>query len=238
MVLMLSPLLYRYGYGFGFRRALVLIHGGLRGAVSLALALVVVLDKKLPEEVRDYTLFYAAGVAFLTLVINASTAGSLVRYLGLTRATIAEREHLTLSVSLLNKGVAEAAERLASSDDTAALCNWEEIATITHIEAPPAAISPREGSAYAAMQLPTTAADPNVTTNTHAAEDRWQPAPPRTWWQRVRDPRLTHSHTALRLQQTRLRFLRGVLERYHEQVPLTARTAPLMISPAFTPLRL
>ena len=41
MIIMLSPVLMRTGYGMPWRNATVLIWGGLRGAVGLAMALMV-----------------------------------------------------------------------------------------------------------------------------------------------------------------------------------------------------
>jgi len=62
--------------------------GGLRGALGLALAIQVSLDRA-GGEVTEYqaqrVLFYVAGIAFMTLVVNAPTCPSLVRYLQLNR---------------------------------------------------------------------------------------------------------------------------------------------------------
>lgn len=60
--------------------------GGLRGAVSLALALEVHALQKtkpgaFPEEFANKVLFYTAVVVILTLVVNAPTTGPLLRWL-------------------------------------------------------------------------------------------------------------------------------------------------------------
>lgn len=60
-------------------------YAGLRGAVGLSLALIVANDPKLPKYVRDVILLHVAGVALLTLLINATTTGWVVKKLGLTR---------------------------------------------------------------------------------------------------------------------------------------------------------
>lgn len=63
----------------GFRNRLVVIWGGLRGGVALALAL------SIPDALAEQERFVAmtAGVVLATLVLNATTIGPLIRYLGL-----------------------------------------------------------------------------------------------------------------------------------------------------------
>lgn len=58
-------------------------YAGLRGAVGLSLALMVCNSPKITRTIQDLVLLHVAGVALLTLLINASTTGALVRYLGL-----------------------------------------------------------------------------------------------------------------------------------------------------------
>lgn len=77
------------GYHLTWKEHAILIHGSLRGAVSLALALLAALDHhgndpstSLPNNLREKVLFYTGGVAFLTLIINASTTGLLLQSLG------------------------------------------------------------------------------------------------------------------------------------------------------------
>ena len=68
MVLLMSPFLYKLGYkALTWKEALIITHGGLRGAVSLALGLAVSLEDGggadgLPEAVRHRTLFYAGAL--------------------------------------------------------------------------------------------------------------------------------------------------------------------------------
>lgn len=83
MILMLYPLLKRFGYGFSMRESVVLSWGGLRGALGLTLALMVSYATGIPEEVRQQILFLTGGIVTLTLLINATTIGWLLRILGL-----------------------------------------------------------------------------------------------------------------------------------------------------------
>ena len=50
MIMVLSPLLKRIGYGLSWQNGVVMVWGGLRGAVGLALALIVLHDKDLDVE--------------------------------------------------------------------------------------------------------------------------------------------------------------------------------------------
>lgn len=71
----------------GWRNQAVLVWGGLRGGVALALALA------LPEELPQRELFVAmtGGVVLATLLLNASTISVLVRRLGLNDPTRADQ---------------------------------------------------------------------------------------------------------------------------------------------------
>jgi NhaP-type Na+/H+ or K+/H+ antiporter len=66
-----------------FKLIILCSYAGLRGAVGISLALMVAVEDKLSHHVRDIILLHVAGVALLTLIINATTTGFLVRKLGL-----------------------------------------------------------------------------------------------------------------------------------------------------------
>jgi len=56
VVVLFSPLLTRIGYGLPWKDAVVMIWGGLRGAVGLALALQVAMDhEKVGNKVQIFT---------------------------------------------------------------------------------------------------------------------------------------------------------------------------------------
>ncbi len=89
----------------GLRNEAVLVWGGLRGGVALALALA------LPEELADRETLVAmtGGVVLATLLLNATTIGALVRRLGLDRLTRADR---FLAAGARLSGVVAARRRL------------------------------------------------------------------------------------------------------------------------------
>lgn len=84
-VLILMPLLERIGVGITRQKAAVLVWGGLRGAVSLSLALSLAQDTAIPEQLREQILFLTAGIVFLTIVVNGSTMEWLLHLLKLDK---------------------------------------------------------------------------------------------------------------------------------------------------------
>jgi len=84
-ILLFWPLLKTFGYGMPFKQVILCAYAGLRGAVGMCLALMVATDEKIPEYIKDVILLHVAGVALLTLLINATTMRSLVNYLGLSK---------------------------------------------------------------------------------------------------------------------------------------------------------
>jgi NhaP-type Na+/H+ or K+/H+ antiporter len=66
-------------------------YAGLRGAVGLALALIVKASPEVDEYIKNVIILHVGGVAVLTLVINAPTTGHLVRYLKLTEKTESQK---------------------------------------------------------------------------------------------------------------------------------------------------
>jgi NhaP-type Na+/H+ or K+/H+ antiporter len=81
--------------GISKDKAIIVIWGGLRGAVSLALALIIAQDNFLPKELGDQILFLTAGIVVLTIPINASSMSLLLRYFGLD--TLPEAKQASLS---------------------------------------------------------------------------------------------------------------------------------------------
>ena len=62
-----------------------MVYGGLRGALGLSLALMVGVDHDFDERLREIVVFNMACVACLTLLINGTTCGMLVDYLGVIK---------------------------------------------------------------------------------------------------------------------------------------------------------
>jgi hypothetical protein len=84
MLLCFSPVLSRLGDGVEAKELVVMAWGGLRGAVGLALAIVVDHDSAVSYTDGSKIILLVGGMATLTLVVNGTTCGWLLRRLGMT----------------------------------------------------------------------------------------------------------------------------------------------------------
>ncbi len=83
VIAMFSPILSRIGYGLSWQNGVIMTWGGLRGAVGLAMALLVAQSEELDSQtIGSKVLFHTSGIVILTLLINATTIHLLLRMLG------------------------------------------------------------------------------------------------------------------------------------------------------------
>lgn len=117
VIFVLYPLMNRSGYGLPKKDAIIVWYGALRGAIGLALALIVagVDDQYISKEIKDQFLFFTAGIVTLTLLINASTIKYLVKYLGLTNISPAKAQILTNARDYLHESSKGQIERLKTN---------------------------------------------------------------------------------------------------------------------------
>jgi len=67
------PTLARMGYGLNLKETIMLIFSGLRGAVCIALAMLIRRTDNIDQHTLNQMGFYVAGAVMLTLVVNGST---------------------------------------------------------------------------------------------------------------------------------------------------------------------
>ncbi|MCH5306219.1 MAG: sodium:proton antiporter [Rikenella sp.] len=121
------PIMKRSGYGLSKREALILCWGGLRGALGLTLALMVSYALPIPEPIRRQVLFLTAGIVTLTLTVNATTIGWLLRKLGLTRVSSA-KTYLNYTI---HKQLCDNAERYLvklKQNEALQAADWSKVA--------------------------------------------------------------------------------------------------------------
>lgn len=128
VILVLYPMMKNSGYGLPKKEAIIVWYGALRGAIALALALIVagVDDQYISKEIKDQFLFFTAGIVTLTLLINASTIKYLIAYLGLTKVTPAKAQMLLNAREYLKESLENQMERL-KTDRFIKKSDWESV---------------------------------------------------------------------------------------------------------------
>ena len=104
VLLLFYPLMKRIGYGLNPKDGVIAWWGGLRGAIGLALALIVASEASIDMEIRTQILSLTAGIVFLTSLINATTIKPLIDWLGLTKVGDARLQLLSQTIAMLRKG--------------------------------------------------------------------------------------------------------------------------------------
>ena len=142
------PFMKNTGYGLPIKDAIVVWYGALRGAIGLALALIVmnidatkmaeIMDLSelagemgttpvdLAETIKNQFLFLIAGTVTLTLLVNATTIKFLVNYLGLLDVAPAKQQMIYSA----NKQLKESVENQMNSIQTDRYlkkANWNDV---------------------------------------------------------------------------------------------------------------
>ena len=99
IVLLFRPVLKRLGYGLPWQDSIVVIWGGLRGAVGLALALMVTIENR---DVGEKILLHTSGIVLLTLLVNATTLLPLLKLLGISEVSDFKKGVMRNAVKRLN----------------------------------------------------------------------------------------------------------------------------------------
>jgi NhaP-type Na+/H+ or K+/H+ antiporter len=120
------PVMKKAGYGLTKKNAYVLWWGALRGAIGLALALIVAGESMIPIEIRQQFLFYTAGIVTLTLLINATTIGILVKKLKLNKLAPAKALMLYNAKKYLREATENSISKL-KKDRFLKNAEWESV---------------------------------------------------------------------------------------------------------------
>lgn len=91
----------------------VMLWGGLRGAVSLTLAMAVTENARVPDHVQEFVAVLATGFVFVTLFVNGTTLRPVIHLLGLHNLTPVERAMRNRALALSLAGIRERVGDLA-----------------------------------------------------------------------------------------------------------------------------
>ena len=121
------PLADRFSDGMSMADATVVSWGGLRGAVSLALALIISQQPSIDPDLRHQILLVTAGVVLLTILVNGTTVGTLLGILGYDKRPASERlARLSARAHALDE-VDQQQQSLSHSHSLEA-CHWADLA--------------------------------------------------------------------------------------------------------------
>ncbi|MDF1667155.1 MAG: cyclic nucleotide-binding domain-containing protein, partial [Planctomycetota bacterium] len=104
----------------------VMAWGGLRGAVSLALALIVSQDTNIPEDLRNQILLLSIGVVLFTIIVNGTTMGLALSKLGFNVKPAGERLAALVTRSVVLDRVSERIGKVSKSRDLRTV-NWSVV---------------------------------------------------------------------------------------------------------------
>ena len=127
------PILKRIGIGITKEKAIVLTWGGLRGAVSLALALTIAADSLIPREVSDQILFLCAGIVVLTILINGTTMGALLQYLHLNALPAAKQATVDKAENRISEDLNQLLPSMMQNDFLKG-ADWDSVKQIAHLQ--------------------------------------------------------------------------------------------------------
>uniref|UniRef100_W5M3J2 Solute carrier family 9 member C1 n=1 Tax=Lepisosteus oculatus TaxID=7918 RepID=W5M3J2_LEPOC len=137
MIIALSPILSRMGYGYNWRWAAVSIWSGTKGAFSLNLALMafqsVVYFKQFYQQLE--ILLLTSGMVVLTLLINATTMTWLLRLLGLCDVSAPKRMAMYSAVQRVQES-ANCTFAMLKMDKFLADANWKMAEDAVQIDDP------------------------------------------------------------------------------------------------------
>merc|ERR1719171_1556403 len=128
IVLILMPILNKLGYGLPWQDSVVVIWGGLRGTVGLALALQLTnsIDNsdKIMGKVGEKILLHMAGIVLLTLLVNATTMTPLLKMLGISEISGFKKGVMRNAIKRLNTNKQET-WRMLKTDRFLVDADWQ-----------------------------------------------------------------------------------------------------------------
>jgi len=127
------PFLRKLGYGMNWKELLVVIYGGLRGAVGISFAMIVAHDEDFPAKFRDIFFFHMSGCAVLTLLINATTSGFLIDKFGITSRHRMKDQIFTTLLENMIEDIDEKCEKM-ESNKYLEVADWDKAKKVVGID--------------------------------------------------------------------------------------------------------
>jgi len=117
MIVSLWPILNLLGARISWQEVVVMVWSGLRGAVGLVLAISLDLEPSISQEIGSHIIFHVGGIAMLTIVINSTLCGPLLRALGMTKAPEIEDQTMAHLAKVTDEHAQAVLEEIVKSED-------------------------------------------------------------------------------------------------------------------------
>lgn len=124
------PVLKYFGYGITMKEIVVITFAGIKGVISLALALIAFHDPAIEEPFSSLMLFFTVGIASLTILFDSLLVKLFVKVLGLESLNEVQESMLVGVTTAILQNTAKYIERLRS-DKEFDLVKWEEVINVT-----------------------------------------------------------------------------------------------------------
>ena len=130
-----TPILRCFKHKLSVGESALVAWGGLRGAVGLALALIIQADENVVvPHVRDKFIFHVAGIVILTLLVNGITTQYLVAHFELDKVSDRKKKLMRDRFTDLQEYRTAQIQNLGWDETTATAyydCNWARVLTLT-----------------------------------------------------------------------------------------------------------
>ncbi|XP_045762547.1 sodium/hydrogen exchanger 10-like isoform X1 [Maniola jurtina] len=130
----MTPILRHIGYGMSWQHSMACVWGGLRGPLSLCLALIV-LQTPAVADAGEIFIIQTAGLVLMSLLLNATTMYKVLKVIGLAEISLAKKANMTNCV----KRIMATRDRCISMlkiDKFLADANWDLVQIGTTIKHP------------------------------------------------------------------------------------------------------
>lgn len=124
------PIFKWFGYSVSFNELIVIILAGLKGVISITLALIVYHDEKLDHYYRLVTLFFAAATAGFSIIFDSMAVKEAARRLGIEELTVAQENMLVGVTTAIIQHTAKDIEKF-KGDKNYSLVRWNKVANLS-----------------------------------------------------------------------------------------------------------
>ena len=114
-----------HGYPITRKDVIILTYGGLRGAIALSLALMVVTDNY-SDRFKDLVLFYLIAMIVATVLINGCTIKYVMQYIDFIKVSnLQKKVRNQLNKTLVTESLKQM--QLLKNDRFFNLANWDDV---------------------------------------------------------------------------------------------------------------